>query len=107
MVRAGKAVLQVRCTGPANATCSGTVDIMRTIPKTATKASKVVRIGRKQVILLAGQTIRITVPLTAAGRSALAKAVGKRLNVRTVVTPTGAPKPSSFPLTLTLPPPAK
>jgi Bacterial Ig-like domain len=107
VVRAGKVTLQVRCTGPANATCSGTVDIMRTIPKTATKPAKVVRIGRKSVTLLAGQTIRVTVTLTAAGRTALAKATGKRLNVRAVVTPTGATKPSSFPLTLTLPPAAK
>lgn len=102
VLKSGRVVIAVRCTGPAGARCSGSLDITRRIPGTATRPARDVKIGHVNIALRAGQTIKVSVPINAAGRRALKTAKNRKLATKVVVTPRGG-KASVFPLTISLP----
>lgn len=83
-VSGGSARVPVGC---ANATCSGTIEITGQLAGKGKKAKKkTVTLAKGSYSLAAGKKATIAVGLTAAGKSALAKAKGHRLSGKASVT---------------------
>jgi hypothetical protein len=78
----------------ANAACAGTIEVIGQAPGKGHKgkkasAKKTVVLAKGSYSLAAGKSATIVVRLTAAGKSALAKAKGHKLSARAVVTVIG------------------
>ncbi len=84
IVSGGSAQVPIAC---ANATCAGTIEMTGQVKHKGKK--KTVVLAKGSYSLAAGKKATITVRLTAAGKSALAKAKGHKLSAKASVTVTG------------------